>query len=262
MQPEEGGYHRHEEADIPEGRRYAFRLDGGPERPDPCSLWQPEGVHGPSAVVRPDRFAWTDGGWKGVRREDLVFYELHVGTFTPEGTFDGDHPPAARPPRAGRHGRRDHAGRPVPGHAQLGLRRRAPLRGAGQLRRPARACNGWSTPATPTDSRSSSTSSTTTSARRGTTSASSAVTSPTGTRRPGAPRSTTTAHGCDAVRDYVLDNVRMWLEEFHFDGLRLDAVHADLRPGRAAHPAGDRGGRPRTSARAGAGRRSSSPRAT
>ena len=89
MQPEEGGYHRHEEADVPEGRRYAFRLDGGPERPDPCSLWQPEGVHGPSAVVRPDRFAWTDGGWKGVRREDLVFYELHVGTFSPEGTFDG-----------------------------------------------------------------------------------------------------------------------------------------------------------------------------
>ena len=72
----------------PEGQRYAFRLDGGPERPDPCSLWQPEGVHGPSAVVRPDRFAWTDGGWKGVRREDLVFYELHVGTFTPEGTFE------------------------------------------------------------------------------------------------------------------------------------------------------------------------------
>ena len=54
--------------------------------------------------------------------------------------------------------------------------------------------------------------------------------------------------GCDAVRDFVLDNVRMWLEEFHFDGLRLDAVHADLRPGRAAHPPGDQGGRPRTSA--------------
>src|SRR6185437_12813460 len=89
MQAEDGGYHRHEEADVPEGRRYAFRLDGGPERPDPCSLHQPEGVHGPSAVVRPDRFRWTDGGWKGVSREDLVFYELHVGTFSPEGTFEG-----------------------------------------------------------------------------------------------------------------------------------------------------------------------------
>ncbi len=89
MQPEPGGYHRHEEADVPEGRRYAYRLDGGPERPDPCSLLQPEGVHGPSAVVRPGRFAWNDRDWRGVRREDLVFYELHVGTFSPEGTFDG-----------------------------------------------------------------------------------------------------------------------------------------------------------------------------
>src|SRR5262245_30776687 len=64
MRAEGGGYHRHEEAGVPEGRRYAFRLDGGPERPDPCSLHQPEGVHGPSAVVRPDRFRWTDAGWK------------------------------------------------------------------------------------------------------------------------------------------------------------------------------------------------------
>src|SRR5262249_42597920 len=58
------------------------------ERPDPCSPWQPDGVHRPSAVLFPDRFAWTDHDWKGVARQDLVFYELHVGTFTPEGTFD------------------------------------------------------------------------------------------------------------------------------------------------------------------------------
>ena len=67
---------------TPEGSRYAFRLDGGPERPDPCSLWQPEGVDGPSAVVFPERFSWTDQDWSGVRRPDLVFYEIHVGTFT------------------------------------------------------------------------------------------------------------------------------------------------------------------------------------
>src|SRR5262249_45354323 len=75
------------EREVREGQRSAYRLDGGPERPDPCSLWQPDGIAGPSAVVRPGRFSWTDHGWKGVPREDLVFYELHVGTFTREGTF-------------------------------------------------------------------------------------------------------------------------------------------------------------------------------
>src|SRR5207248_1823241 len=85
---EERGYFRLTRPEVPEGQRYAYRLDGGPVRPDPASLWQPDGVHGPSAVVRPGRFAWSDGAWRGVRREDLVFYELHVGTFTSEGTFD------------------------------------------------------------------------------------------------------------------------------------------------------------------------------
>src|SRR5262245_12086281 len=60
MECEEGGYYSHTEADVAEEQRYAFRLDGGPERPDPCSLWQPDGVHRPSAVVYPRRFAWTD----------------------------------------------------------------------------------------------------------------------------------------------------------------------------------------------------------
>src|SRR4051812_27430469 len=73
MEPEDQGYFRHTEADVPEGQRYAYSLDGGPDRPDPCSLWQPDGVHGPSAVVRPGRFAWADGDWRGVRREDLAF---------------------------------------------------------------------------------------------------------------------------------------------------------------------------------------------
>src|SRR5689334_10901460 len=75
-------------ADVAKGERYTIRLDGGPERPDPASLWQPDGPFGASAIVRPERFTWTDQNWKGVRREDLVFYELHVGAFTPQGTFD------------------------------------------------------------------------------------------------------------------------------------------------------------------------------
>ncbi len=88
MQREDVGYFVHTEANIAEGQRYAYRLDNGPERPDPASLWQPDGIHAPSAVLRSERFAWTDDGWRGVAREDLVFYELHVGTFTPEGTFE------------------------------------------------------------------------------------------------------------------------------------------------------------------------------
>ena len=73
---------------VPNGQRYTYRLDGGPERPDPASCWQPDGVNQASAVLRTDEFAWSDVGWTGVSREDLVFYELHVGTFTPEGTFE------------------------------------------------------------------------------------------------------------------------------------------------------------------------------
>jgi len=85
----ERGYHEAVVSDVPEGARYAFCLDGRIERPDPASRHQPDGPHGASAVVDPTRFRWSDGGWKGIALEDLVFYELHVGTFTQEGTFDG-----------------------------------------------------------------------------------------------------------------------------------------------------------------------------
>jgi maltooligosyltrehalose trehalohydrolase len=77
------------EPDLPNGTRYRFRLDGGRELPDPASRWQPEGVHGPSAYVDPTQFVWTDSDWGGLSRDALIIYELHVGTFTPEGTFAG-----------------------------------------------------------------------------------------------------------------------------------------------------------------------------
>jgi maltooligosyltrehalose trehalohydrolase len=66
---------------------YVFVLDGERELPDPCSRFQPAGVLGPSRVVDTGAFTWTDASWQGVALEDLVLYELHVGTFTPEGTF-------------------------------------------------------------------------------------------------------------------------------------------------------------------------------
>jgi maltooligosyltrehalose trehalohydrolase len=70
------------------GTRYRYRLDGGDAFPDPASGAQPDGVHGPSAVDDPAAFAWSDAEWAGIPLEEMVIYELHVGTATPEGTFD------------------------------------------------------------------------------------------------------------------------------------------------------------------------------
>lgn len=70
------------------GARYRYLLDGQRERPDPASRSQPAGVHGPSEVVDPAAFAWSDAGWRGQALARMVLYELHVGTFTPEGTFE------------------------------------------------------------------------------------------------------------------------------------------------------------------------------
>jgi maltooligosyltrehalose trehalohydrolase len=71
------------------GDRYRYRVDQRGAFPDLASRFQPEGVHGPSEIVDPRAFAWTDAGWRNVPRQDLVVYELHVGTFSPEGTFAG-----------------------------------------------------------------------------------------------------------------------------------------------------------------------------
>ena len=67
---------------------YMLSLDGREPRPDPRSGSQPHGVHGPSRVVDHGAFRWTDDGWKGLPLTDAVVYELHVGTFTADGTFD------------------------------------------------------------------------------------------------------------------------------------------------------------------------------
>ncbi|MDF1814631.1 MAG: malto-oligosyltrehalose trehalohydrolase [Verrucomicrobiales bacterium] len=69
------------------GDRYRFKIDNGSSFPDPVSLFQPYGVHGPSEIIDHSRYEWCDENWKGVDRDSLVIYEIHVGTFTPEGTF-------------------------------------------------------------------------------------------------------------------------------------------------------------------------------
>ncbi len=71
-----------------DGARYGLRLDNGPLRPDPASRRQPDGVHERSAVVDPSTWSWTDAGWRAPPLEAAVISELHVGTFTPEGTLD------------------------------------------------------------------------------------------------------------------------------------------------------------------------------
>lgn len=81
------GYFEVTASGVGAGARYRYLLDGVKARPDPASRFQPEGVHGPSAVVDPEAFRWTDQGWAGLPLEALILYELHVGTFTPEGTF-------------------------------------------------------------------------------------------------------------------------------------------------------------------------------
>ena len=75
-------------AGVAAGTRYWFRLDGDRLRPDPVSRFQPDGPHGPSEIIDPSTFSWTDQSWAGISRKGQVLYELHVGTFTPEGTWE------------------------------------------------------------------------------------------------------------------------------------------------------------------------------
>ncbi len=86
MQKVEDGTHFVSIPGVGAGETYLYRL-GDRERPDPASRLQPQGVHGPSQVVGDD-FSWSDEGWKGLPLQDLIIYELHVGTFTSDGTFD------------------------------------------------------------------------------------------------------------------------------------------------------------------------------
>ena len=70
------------------GDRYFYIVNGGKPVPDPVSRLLPEGVHGPTEIVDPAAFSWTDQDWRGLPLKDYIIYELHLGTFTPQGTFD------------------------------------------------------------------------------------------------------------------------------------------------------------------------------
>ncbi len=88
LEPEADGYFVGGVPDAGPGTRYRFRLDDDPHLyPDPAARFQPDGPHGPSQVIDPAAFRWGDGDWRGVGRTGQVLYEMHIGTFTPEGTW-------------------------------------------------------------------------------------------------------------------------------------------------------------------------------
>lgn len=225
MEKEDRGCFQHIKEIVPEGQRYAYSLDGGPDRPDPCSLWQPDGVHGHSAVVRPERFRWTDQTWRGVCRDDLVFYELHVGTFTKEGTFAAIIP---RLPQLRELGITAVQLMPVAqfpgtrnwGYDGVGLyAAQNSYGGPYELQKLVDACHvaGLAIFLDVVYN------------HLGPEGNYLAEFGPYFADRDKTPWGSAVNYdsaGCNPVRDYVIQNAQMWVEEFHFDGLRLDAVHA------------------------------------
>jgi maltooligosyltrehalose trehalohydrolase len=225
MESVAGGWWARRAEEAGPGTDYAFSLDGGPPRPDPRSAFQPEGIDGPSRVVDHSAFAWADGGWRGVPLPGSVLYECHIGTFSAEGTFDGaiEHlghlaglgiDVIELLPAAEFSGRRgwgyDGVDLFAPHHA---------YGGPDGLKRLVDAAHG-----------------------HGIGVVMDVVynhVGPAGNYLPEfgpyfSPRHPTNwgdgvnfdGPGSDEVRRFVIDNARMWLRDYHCDGLRLDAVHA------------------------------------
>ncbi|MFJ2551130.1 malto-oligosyltrehalose trehalohydrolase [Microbacterium sp. NPDC087591] len=209
--------------DLDDGERYGFLIDdGGQVRPDPRSRHQPDGVHGPSAVFDARRFAWTDGAWTGRQLGGGVLYELHIGTFTPDGTLD-----AAT-------GKLDHL-------AELGITHVELL--------PVNAFNGawnwgydgvlWYAVQESYGGPRAYQRFVDAAHARGLAVIQDVVYNhlgPSGNYLPefgpylrageGNPWGDSVDLGETAVREYILENAEMWMRDFHVDGLRLDAVHA------------------------------------
>ena len=89
MKPAADGWFELLYAGVPVGSRYCYRLPDGLKVPDPASRFQPQDVHGPSELIEPAAYDWQDATWRGRPWEEVVLYELHVGSFTPQGTFAG-----------------------------------------------------------------------------------------------------------------------------------------------------------------------------
>ena len=224
--PDERGWFQADVGGVGPGDDYAFSLDGGDPRPDPRSNWQPCGVHGPSRLVDHGAFPWTDDVWDGgVPLAQAVVYELHVGTFSPEGTYEGaiprlDHLVALGVTAVELMPAADYPGRWGWGYDGVDLfAPRAAEGGPEGLKRLVDAAHA-----------------------RGLSVILDVVYNhlgPSGnylgdfgpyfTERYATPWGQAVnldGPGSDAVREFVVDNARMWLRDYHVDGLRLDAIHA------------------------------------
>lgn len=225
MRPADRGWWRLEVEEAGPGDRYGYSLDQGPVRPDPRACALPDGVDGLAELVDHRSFGWTDRGWRGFHLPGSVLYELHVGTFSPEGTFDGV---TAKLPHLVELGVDAVELLPVAsfsgergwGYDGVGLY--SPHRSYGGpdgLKRLVDACH-----------------------RSGLAVVLDVVYNhfgPSGNFLPEFGPYLSAAHrtywgdgvnldsaGSDEVRRYFIDNALMWFGDYHFDGLRLDALHA------------------------------------
>jgi maltooligosyltrehalose trehalohydrolase len=224
LTPAANGYHRGTVDAVEPGAMYRYRLNDEEELPDPASRFQPKGVHGPSQVI-PSAFPWADGGWAGLPLERLVFYELHVGAFTPEGTLDAVVPHLARLRELGVTAVELMPLCPFPGERNWGYDGVFPFAvhaaygGPDGLKRLVDACH-----------------------RSGLAAALDVVYNHLGPEgnylHPFAPYFTDRYHtpwgdavnfdgpGSDEVRRFFIASALQWVDEFHVDVLRVDAVHA------------------------------------
>ncbi|QEH37125.1 Malto-oligosyltrehalose trehalohydrolase [Aquisphaera giovannonii] len=227
LTPEPDGYHSGLVPHATAGTRYRYRLDGGDCCPDPASRFQPDGPHGPSEVVDPGAFAWRDESWPGLRLEGQVLYELHIGTFTDEGTWAAA---AGQLPRLKELGITAVEVMPVAefagkfGWGYDGVSLFAPYRGYGSpddMRRFVDRAHGLGLGVLldvvynhfgPDGDYHDSYSGTYVHSDRG----------PTGWGK----ALNFDGEGSAPVREFFVSNAGYWIDEFHLDGLRLDAVQA------------------------------------
>jgi maltooligosyltrehalose trehalohydrolase len=211
--------------DVGEGTKYFYLLDGHKKRADPVSRFQPDGVHGPSQIVDDSSFKWNDSYWRGLSMEELIIYELHVGTYTEQGTFESLIPcvdylvnqlgvtvielmPVAQFPGSRNWG-------------YDGVFMFAPQNsygGPSSLKKLVNFCHN-----------------------RGLGIILDVVYNHVGPEgnylqdfgpyfsskyhTPWGPSFNYDDRGCDNVRKYVISNALYWIKDYHFDGLRLDAIH-------------------------------------
>ena len=226
LEPEGDGYFSGRMAAAATGMRYRFRLDG--ERalyPDPASRFQPEGPHGPSQVIDPARFRWTDADWRGADLHGQVIYEMHIGTFTREGTWEAATRELPELATLGHHGAGGDAGRRLPRPLRLGLRRRRPVRADAALRHARRLPPLRRSRPQPGHRRDPRCRLQPPRPRRQLPQAvlRGLLHRPL-RERMGRRRSTSTVADAGPVREFFVANAGYWIDEFHLDGLRLDAT--------------------------------------